>query len=121
MEIFFDIAHTFLLISLIGLVYVSITNSENVKKSSDILHEEHKEKIDLLMEDVDRLEIHVAKLCQQMDALPDVIKDDNHRSMLDLRASLEAAKPIRPNNWDSMKEAFKGPARNELNERDRAI
>jgi hypothetical protein len=37
--------------------------------------------------------------------------------LLALRESLEATKPIKPNNWDSMKEAFKGPTRVEVNER----
>jgi len=31
-----------------------------------------------------------------------------------LRASMD--KPLKPNNWDSMKEAFKGPARVSINE-----
>lgn len=44
-------------------------------------------------------------------------KDDIHRSMLALREPLETTKPIKPNNWNSMKEAFKGPSRIEGNER----
>jgi hypothetical protein len=43
--------------------------------------------------------------------------DKNHRSLLVLRDALETAKPIKPNNWDSIKEAFKGPVRVEVNER----
>lgn len=40
------------------------------------------------------------------------------RSMLARQEPLEATKPIKPNNWNSMKEAFKGPVRIEGNERD---
>lgn len=43
--------------------------------------------------------------------------DKTHRSLLTLRDTLETAKPIKPNNWDSVKEAFKGPVRIEINER----
>lgn len=31
--------------------------------------------------------------------------------------SQDATKPIKPNNWDSMREAFKGPVRIDINER----
>ena len=44
--------------------------------------------------------------------------DQIHRSLLALRETLETAKPIKPNNWDSVREAFKGPVRIEINERD---
>lgn len=43
--------------------------------------------------------------------------DQIHRTLLALRDTLETAKPIKPNNWDSVKEAFKGPVRIEINER----
>lgn len=55
---------------------------------------------------------------KKLDALPDIIKEDIHRSLLP-KEHLEAAKPIRPNNWDSVKEAFKGPVR--IDERVRTI
>jgi len=35
----------------------------------------------------------------------------------ELKENLETPKPIKPNNWDSMKEAFKGPTKVEINER----
>ena len=43
--------------------------------------------------------------------------NDTNRSLLALRDSLDQTKPIKPNNWDSFREAFKGPARIEVNER----
>lgn len=39
------------------------------------------------------------------------------RSLLDLREALNSAKPIKPNNWDSVKEAFKGPSKVDPNVR----
>ena len=35
------------------------------------------------------------------------------RMMLDFRDSLNTAKPIKPNNWDSVREVFKGPVKHE--------
>lgn len=43
--------------------------------------------------------------------------DGIERSLLALKESQEAAKPIKSNNWDSVREAFKGPVRVEINER----
>jgi len=43
--------------------------------------------------------------------------DQIHRCLLSTRESLEAAKPMKSNNWDSVREAFKGPVRIEINER----
>jgi hypothetical protein len=45
------------------------------------------------------------------------VQSEIHRSTLAPRGSLEATKPIKPNNWDSFREAFKGPVRIDLNER----
>lgn len=116
MEIFFYLSTFSLLIAIIGLIYVLTTKFESVQISLDSLHGQQSSKFEILFEDIDRIEKIVSKLSQQMDALPDVVKDDHHRFLLDLRANLEATKPIKPNNWDSVKEAFKGPARKELNE-----
>lgn len=39
------------------------------------------------------------------------------RHLLALRELLETTKPMKTNNWDSVREAFKGPTRVEINER----
>lgn len=46
---------------------------------------------------------------------------EQHRDMLNFVESLEANRPIKPNNFDSLKEAFKGPTRVNINERNRAL
>ena len=43
--------------------------------------------------------------------------EKNDRSILALRELLESTKPMKSNNWDSVREAFKGPQRIEVNER----
>jgi len=45
------------------------------------------------------------------------VNDETRRSLLALRDILEATKPMKSNNWDSIREAFKGPTRIEVNER----
>ena len=69
-----------------------------------------------LVSDIDGIEKALVGLSENIDCLPDMIKDDMHRFLVELRES-HSTKPIRPNNWDSMKEAFKGPTRIEINER----
>ena len=45
------------------------------------------------------------------------VNDETRRSLLALRDILEATKPMKSNNWDCIREAFKGPTRIEVNER----
>ena len=51
-------------------------------------------------------------LQKRIDAISHVID----RSTLALREHLETIKPIKPNNWDSVKKAFKGTTRVEEDE-----
>ena len=62
---------------------------------------------------IDELEFKVVALSE----LVTLYQNDNIRSSLALREALETAKPIKPNNWDSVKQAFKGPVRIDINER----
>jgi len=117
METFFDI----IILSVISLsLSVNLSMSKkisNLEKENEFFKANFLTTFDDIDQTLDRVETHVKKLVHQMDALPDVVKDDNHRSLQSLRESLETAKPIKPNNWDSVKEAFKGPAK-VINERD---
>ncbi len=49
----------------------------------------------------------------------DKVATDSIESFAALKESPEFTKPIKPNNWDSMKAAFKGPTRVESDVRDR--
>ena len=40
------------------------------------------------------------------------------RSMLAFERNLETTKPMKSNNWDSIREAFKGPTKVDRNDRD---
>lgn len=95
METFFDI----LFLCLLSYsIYLNTVMSKKIK-SIDIENEYFKQKFvitcDALLSESDQI----------------------HRSLLAMRESLEAAKPMKSNNWDSVREAFKGPVRIEINER----
>ena len=81
------------------------------------LYRKNEQIIEDLYGDIEGVEKAVVILSQKLQALPDIIKDDNHRSLQAILERQDAAKPIKPNNWDSIKEAFKGPVRVEINER----
>ena len=109
MEIFFDIVFLAILCFLV---------SKNIAMSKKISDLQNNQKIldESLVGDVDGIEKALVGLAEKVDCLPNMIKDDIHRFLVELRES-HSTKPIRPNNWDSMKEAFKGPTRIEINER----
>ncbi len=74
-------------------------------------------KIDKLvkyLDEIDEIYLKSVKMSGQLDS----IQAEIHRSMLAIRSPLEATKPIKTNNWNSMKEAFKGPVRINVDERD---
>ena len=47
----------------------------------------------------------------------DVIGSDLALYRSELKENIEPPKPIRANNWNSVREAFKGPVKVEVNER----
>lgn len=59
-------------------------------------------------------EIHV--FLREITAKLDSLESGFDRNLLELRERLEPTKPIKSNNWDSIRAAFKGPVR--LDERD---
>lgn len=68
----------------------------------------------------ENLERAINEQKKKYDRTQDIIENvgsDLQRSMLALRDSLETTKPMKSNNWDSVREAFKGPVRIEVNER----
>src|SRR5271156_751164 len=56
------------------------------------------------------------RIHKRVDTVVELVKYHNDRSLQVLQERLDA-KPITPkNNWDSIKEAFKGPVRTDKNE-----
>lgn len=111
MEIFFATFQCFLLGYLIARQAVMSKKLSSLEEKCEFFQRKFITTLDVHGEDFDRLE-------DRINAVVEAIKADNHRSSQAILERLESAKPITPkNNWDSMKEAFKGPARVEINER----
>ena len=74
------------------------------------------EKCEIFKDEIDNTlqKLHSQNFDRLEDAiniLLEAIKNDNNRTSQAILERLDSAKPIKPNNWDSMKEAFKGPVR----------
>lgn len=112
METFLDII-MFALLS--GNLISNICMSKKIKvmeANNERLHMNLIPTFHNLSASIDEIELKTIKMSGQIDG----IQNEMHRSLLDLRSLLDAAKPIKSNNWDSVRAAFKGPVR--TNERD---
>jgi hypothetical protein len=111
METIFDILFVCLLSMSIWINFVLSKKFHDLDDKFEFFQRKFVTTLDIHGEDFDRLE-------KALKAVSDDVKADNHRSLQALLERQDAAKPIKPNNWDSIKEAFKGPVRVEINERD---
>lgn len=94
MESFLDM---FVVFTLSISVLANIVFLVNTRKSSKACDKILKEYPEVFGDIVDKIEFNSAEI---------------HRSLLDLKDSIQPIKPsIRPNNWDSMREAFKAPTK----------
>ncbi len=110
METLFDVVFLAVLCLLISMNINTSKKISDLQKNQAILDQS-------LAGDVEGIKKALLRLSEKIESLPNIYKDDMHRFLVELRESLVSTKPIRPNNWDSMKEAFKGPTRIEINER----
>ncbi len=110
MELLFD---TIQLILITFIVVIQGNTSQKIREiqlNQSILDER-------LASDLQDIEKGLVRIHEKLESIPDIFKDDIHRSLLSLREDLQDAKPMKSNNWDSVREAFKGPVRIEINER----
>ena len=110
METFFEIIWIILLLYMCGQNYSMSKNIKILEIEAEIFRRKFITTLDVHGEDFDRLE-------KQIDSVLNLVKNDNDRSLLAMREILEPTKPMKSNNWDSVREAFKGPARIDVNER----
>lgn len=108
-----------IILDVLFLAIFCLLLSSNIAMSKKISELQTNQKIldESLVGDIEGIEKALVSLSQKIESLPNMFKDDMHRFLVEQRESLASTKPIRPNNWDSMKEAFKGPTRVEINER----
>ncbi len=110
MELFFDITFIFLLILSLTVNYRMSKKINKLSTQNEYFMRKFVTTLDSHGEDFD-------KLHRKIDDLGVIIVNDHDRSLLALRELLEPTKPMKSNNWDSVREAFKGPVRIESNER----
>lgn len=98
MEQFFDnLLPFFQILVLLAYLHVFLKTQDLEKKCEDIILEHN--------DIYDALETRVETLSEQLE-----------RFELAQRNNLETTKPTKINNWDSIREAFKGPARIKIND-----
>lgn len=106
MEILFDI----ILLTLLSIsTWLNLVIYRDYIRNKESLNNFHESLLTEISENTEKLDNSSNKI--------DAMANGLDRSLLALRELLETTKPIKPNNWDSIKEAFKGPARIEVNER----
>lgn len=117
MEIFFASLQCFLVSFLVGKSIVMSKKINMLKAEVELLRNNQSVIDESLAGDIEGVEKALVLLSEKLQALPDTIKTDTDRSLQAILTRLDAAKPIKPNNWDSVREAFKGPVRVEIDER----
>lgn len=91
------------------MMYLMSKKIHSIELHSDFFRKKFITTLDSHGSDFDRLH-------KRVDTIVELVKYHNDRSLQALIERLDA-KPITPkNNWDSIKEAFKGPVRTEKNE-----
>lgn len=95
------------------LQYIMYRKIDSVHSRINSLSDFHQKKYDLIESELSAIRNRIKEIDMQIGSF----MNHQNRSILDLVDSLQATKPIKPNNWDSVREAFKGPSRVEINER----
>lgn len=117
MEIFsYIFLATILLPCLISIISMS-KKIESLQETCLRMNSRMRDVIDIQSADIERMGREVERLGKRTEKFYEFIKNDNERSVQVILERLEAAKPIKTNNWDSVKQAFKGPVRIEVHER----
>lgn len=101
MDILFDSLHIFLQVVSFVVSFIFYKKFKHIENTINI----HTPLINTVVENTVKMNDEIVQLSDQID-----------RSMLDLRSILEPTKPMKTNNWVSMRKAFKGPAGVELDE-----
>lgn len=113
METFLSIAILCVVTCLTCMIYSLSKKVKYLEMHCEFYKRKFISSLDSFGADLDEIELKTTKMSGQLD----FNQESNYRSLQTILERLDAAKPIRPNNWDSIKEAFKGPARVEINER----
>jgi hypothetical protein len=115
METFFECVLLFMLFISIIMNFVVLYHTPSLEdielKILDILENSFEEKI------APAIVMNNDRLIEMIDKIKHLSMNID-RSMLALRDTLEPTKPMKSNNWDSIREAFKRPPKVDLDDRD---
>lgn len=114
MDIFFESMVCMLLVAVVILNFVVIHHVDLVQAFQKRMLESEIHYEEKLLSAIDSNCDRIIEINQTLSNISAQID----RSMLAQRDALEPTKPIKSNNWDSIREAFKGPTRIDLNDRD---
>ena len=110
MEAFFNMIFLVVLFTSISINMVMLKKINILGKKFDFAQRNLLQTLEIQDGYFDRFE-------KKTDSVLNIFKSDTDRSLQSILERLDAAKPIKPNNWDSVKSAFKGPVRIDVNER----
>jgi hypothetical protein len=102
METFFDIVAFIMLCISIWMNFIMLKRVASLEQKCEFFQRKFVQTLDVHGEDFDRLE-------KKQEDLLVLVKAENERSKMVLRDNLEPTKPMKSNNWNSLREAFKPP------------
>jgi hypothetical protein len=108
MELILDMIFSFGIFAVLAINMKMSKKISNLETETEFYKRKFLVSLDEFGKDIDRLDSSVKHNSS--------VVENIHRFLL-AQKEAETTKPIRPNNWDSVKEAFKGPVRIEINER----
>lgn len=117
METIFDSILFFMIAGIAASNFVIFAKLLKISSSSERIEKDYLEILESLIENFGEVDDKVVHVSNSIDTLKVDLSEHIDRSTLALRENLEPTKPMKSNNWDSMREAFKGPTRVEINER----
>lgn len=117
METFFEITFLCLLTFCLGVSLGILQKMKEYDEKIKLLHQYQDIQNENVAVELENISKDIIFLSEKILALPDILKEDIHRTMLSLKEALETNKPIKPNNWDSFREAFKGSSRVDIDVR----
>jgi hypothetical protein len=107
MEDFFQlIIFSALVVGIVGNVFF-ILKTQKIEKAADHILKEYPELLNSLMETFGEVQDKIDHLSDKIEQIDIAL----------LKKAADAASQTKPNNWDSVREAFKVPTKIEVNER----
>ena len=116
MELILLITIILLLTLCVGLILCLMGKNDQLDSKFDFLIRRNSENFDKFFNDLGGLYQTIGDIEEKISNVPDLIKEDIYRSMDAIKSNIEPTMP-KTNNWDSVRKAFKGPSRIDIDVR----